>query len=73
MYTVALLGFKIALLSSYLRIGGFVKKFRIIIIVIIAVCVVNQLIFTFLLSLACRPVGACTNISYQPEGGRGAR
>lgn len=55
-YTLALLGFKVALLSSYLRIGGFVRKYRLTVILVIVLCVANQLIFTFLLSFACRPV-----------------
>ncbi|GKZ25046.1 hypothetical protein AbraIFM66951_000504 [Aspergillus brasiliensis] len=34
-YTLALLGFKVSLLSSYLRIGGFVQAYRVTIIVAI--------------------------------------
>ncbi|RAL02664.1 putative integral membrane protein (Pth11) [Aspergillus ibericus CBS 121593] len=55
-YTLALLGFKVSLLSSYLRIGGFVSVYRAIIIVAIVAVVCNQLIFTFLLCFACDPV-----------------
>ncbi|OOF91220.1 hypothetical protein ASPCADRAFT_134625 [Aspergillus carbonarius ITEM 5010] len=55
-YTLALLGFKVSLLSSYLRIGGFVSAYRATIIVAIVAVVCNQLIFTFLLCFACDPI-----------------
>lgn len=55
-YTLSLLGFKISLLASYLRIGGFVKTYRLVIHAVIAACVCNQIIFTFLLSFGCNPV-----------------
>lgn len=55
-YTLALLGFKIALLASYLRIGGFVTLYKVIIYVVIAAVTCNQLIFTFVITLACHPV-----------------
>lgn len=53
---MALLGFKVSLLASYLRIGGFVKVYRTIIIVAIVAVVVNQVIFTFLFIFPCRPI-----------------
>ncbi|GFN12279.1 hypothetical protein AtubIFM54640_009541 [Aspergillus tubingensis] len=55
-YTLALLGFKVSLLSSYLRIGGFVQAYRVTIIVAIVAVTCNQLVFTFLLLFACNPV-----------------
>lgn len=55
-YTLALLGFKISLLASYLRIGGFVKMYRLVIHVALVACVCNQIIFTFVLSFGCNPV-----------------
>ncbi|GIJ90036.1 hypothetical protein Asppvi_008985 [Aspergillus pseudoviridinutans] len=55
-YTLALLGFKVSLLASYLRIGGFVKAYRIVIIAVIVACVCNQLAFTFILCFACHPI-----------------
>ena len=55
-YTMALLGFKVSLLTSYLRIGGFVSTYKYIILAAIAACTINQLIFTFLLLFACNPV-----------------
>ncbi|KAL3481552.1 hypothetical protein BJX99DRAFT_253476 [Aspergillus californicus] len=69
-YTLALLGFKISLLASYLRIGGFVHSYRMVIYAAIAACVCNQIIFTFVLSFGCNPVakqwdpsiaGSCIN------------
>ncbi|KAL4879309.1 hypothetical protein BJY04DRAFT_220165 [Aspergillus karnatakaensis] len=55
-YTLALLGFKIALLASYLRIGGFVRAYRMVIMGAIVACVFNQIVFTFVLSFGCKPV-----------------
>lgn len=55
-YTMALLGFKVSLLTAYIRIGGFVQSYRNVLIGAIVACVANQLIFTFILLFACRPV-----------------
>ncbi|CAG8899712.1 unnamed protein product [Penicillium egyptiacum] len=55
-YCLAVLGFKVALLTSYLRIAGIIERYRKIIIVAIVVCVINQLIFTFIISISCIPV-----------------
>ncbi|KAL4955571.1 hypothetical protein BDW69DRAFT_182415 [Aspergillus filifer] len=55
-YTLALLGFKISLLTSYLRIGGFVHSYRMVIHGAIIACVINQVIFTIVISVGCRPV-----------------
>ncbi|KAE8149172.1 hypothetical protein BDV25DRAFT_168015 [Aspergillus avenaceus] len=56
LYAMALLGFKVSLLASYLRIGGFVKLYRAIIILAIVAVMCNQLLFTFLFIFPCRPV-----------------
>ncbi|KAF4245624.1 hypothetical protein CNMCM6805_003568 [Aspergillus fumigatiaffinis] len=64
-YTLALLGFKVSLLASYLRIGGFVKAYRIVIIAVIVACVCNQLTFTFVLCFACRPIARQWDMSIQ--------
>ncbi|KAF4168424.1 hypothetical protein CNMCM6936_002519 [Aspergillus lentulus] len=64
-YTLALLGFKVSLLASYLRIGGFVKAYRIVIIAVIVACVCNQLAFTFVLCFACRPIARQWDMSIQ--------
>lgn len=55
-YTLDLLGFKIALLASYLRIGGFVDAYRKVILVAIAACVCNQIAFTLTMIFSCTPV-----------------
>lgn len=55
-YTLALLGFKVSLLTAYIRIGGFVQAYKTVLIAAIVACVCNQLVFTFLLLFACRPV-----------------
>ena len=58
MYTLGLLGFKLGLLFAYLRIGGFNKFHRIGIYIVIAACLINQILFTCILCFACKPVGA---------------
>ncbi|KAJ5182546.1 hypothetical protein N7492_000162 [Penicillium capsulatum] len=55
-YTLDLLFFKLALLTSYLRIGGFVSTYRKIIVGVIAAVVLNQLICTLVMCLVCLPV-----------------
>ncbi|KAJ5770174.1 uncharacterized protein N7511_002225 [Penicillium nucicola] len=62
-YTLDLLTFKVALLASYLRIGGFVNFYRLIIAIAIAICVATQLIFTFVISASCRPVAKQWDLS----------
>ncbi|KAL2216001.1 hypothetical protein M432DRAFT_647162 [Thermoascus aurantiacus ATCC 26904] len=69
-YTLALLGFKLSLLFSYLRIGGFVKSYAYIIYGVIVLVICNQIIFTCVISFACHPIakqwdpslpGSCIN------------
>ncbi|KAJ5875160.1 uncharacterized protein N7473_012507 [Penicillium subrubescens] len=55
-YCLALLGFKVALLTSYLRIAGVVKLYRKVILAAIVVCVINQLVFAVIISVSCIPV-----------------
>ncbi|RDK38987.1 integral membrane protein [Aspergillus phoenicis ATCC 13157] len=55
-YILAILCFKVSLLTSYLRVGGFVAAYRWSIIGVVIAVVCNQVIFTFLLTLACNPV-----------------
>ncbi|KAF7591206.1 hypothetical protein BBP40_001865 [Aspergillus hancockii] len=55
-YAMSLLGFKVSLLASYLRIGGFVKVYRLIIIIAIGAVVINQVLFTFLFIFPCTPI-----------------
>ncbi|EMC98971.1 hypothetical protein BAUCODRAFT_45393, partial [Baudoinia panamericana UAMH 10762] len=55
-YCLALLGFKGSLLTSYLRLAGFNSTYRRILYAVLGLVVANQLIYTFLLSFACRPV-----------------
>ncbi|KAJ5605173.1 hypothetical protein N7510_010327 [Penicillium lagena] len=62
-YTLALLGFKIALLTSYLRMGGFVKTYRIIIIIVLVAVTINQVLFTLLVCVSCIPVAKQWNPS----------
>ncbi|RMJ24322.1 hypothetical protein PHISP_04796 [Aspergillus sp. HF37] len=62
-YTLALLGFKLALLTSYLRIAGFVNTYRYTTYVVMALVTCNQFIFTFVITLACHPVSKQWNPS----------
>lgn len=55
-YCLELLFFKLAFLISYLRIGGFVATYRIILFVSMAVIVVNQIVSAFIISFSCHPV-----------------
>lgn len=55
-YTLALLGFKVALLTSYLRIGGFIKLYRNVIIATLVAVTTNQVLLTFLVIFNCTPV-----------------
>ncbi|KAJ6132301.1 hypothetical protein N7471_007516 [Penicillium samsonianum] len=64
-YCLAVLSFKVALLASYLRIAGIIKRYRNIIIAAIVVCVVNQLIFTFIISISCIPVAKQWDVSLE--------
>ncbi|KAJ5512517.1 hypothetical protein N7463_002069 [Penicillium fimorum] len=54
-YCLDVLGFKVALLTSYLRIAGIIEQYRKIIITAIVVCVINQLIFALIISISCIP------------------
>lgn len=56
LYTLALLGFKLSLLFSYLRFIGHQRTYRNMIYSVIALCAVNQFIFTLVICLACHPV-----------------
>lgn len=51
-----MLGFKVSLLGGYLQVAGFNRTYAIVLYVVLAVVIVSQLIFTFLLSFACRPI-----------------
>lgn len=53
---MGLLGFKLALLLAYLRITGFNRHNRKIIYMVMVLCTLNQLAFTFVLMFACSPV-----------------
>ncbi|KAJ5806838.1 hypothetical protein N7474_010430, partial [Penicillium riverlandense] len=55
-YTLGLLGFKIALLASYLRMGGFIRTYRIIIIIVLVAVTINQVLFTLLICFKCTPL-----------------
>jgi hypothetical protein len=55
-YCLAILGFKVSLLASYLRLAGFNRTYRYVLYAVLALVIANQLIYTFLLSFACQPI-----------------
>jgi hypothetical protein len=57
-YCIAILGFKVSLLASYLRVAGFNRTYRTVLYVAMGLVITNQVIYACLLSFACRPVSA---------------
>ncbi|KXL49959.1 hypothetical protein M433DRAFT_457922 [Acidomyces richmondensis BFW] len=55
-YCLAILGFKVSLLASYLRVAGFNQTYRLVLNVAIALVTANQVIYALLLSFACHPI-----------------
>ena len=62
---LASLGFKVAFLASYLRIGGFIKPYRIVTIVTLVAVTLNQVIFTSIVIFSCIPVSKVWNPSIE--------
>ncbi|CAD0037048.1 unnamed protein product, partial [Aureobasidium pullulans] len=56
LYCLTVLGFKLSLLISYLRVAGFNRTYATIVWVVIVSVVISQIIFTILLSAGCRPI-----------------
>jgi len=46
----------VSLLASYLRLAGFNQTYRWVLYAAMTLVILNQLIYTFLLSFACRPI-----------------
>ncbi|KAK3072224.1 hypothetical protein LTR53_007216 [Teratosphaeriaceae sp. CCFEE 6253] len=55
-YCLATLGFKVSLLASYLRLAGFNQTYRYVLHAVLALVILNQLLYACLLSFACRPI-----------------
>ncbi|KAL1304335.1 hypothetical protein AAFC00_000736 [Neodothiora populina] len=55
-YCLAVLGFKLSLLFSYLRVAGFNRAYAVTINVVIVAVIISQVIFAILLSAACHPI-----------------
>nr|OQO26986.1 hypothetical protein B0A51_05003 [Rachicladosporium sp. CCFEE 5018] len=55
-YCLAVLGFKVSLVASYVRVAGFNRIYKIVLMVVMAMVIANQVIYTILLSFACRPI-----------------
>ncbi|KAK6436449.1 hypothetical protein LTR95_007367 [Oleoguttula sp. CCFEE 5521] len=55
-YCLAVLGFKVSLLASYIRVAGFNRTYKIVLMLVMAMVIANQVIYIILLSFACRPI-----------------
>lgn len=60
-YCLAILGFKVSLLASYLRVAGFNRTYAIALYFCIALVTVSQLVFTVLHAASCSPVAMRTS------------
>ncbi|KAI5204328.1 hypothetical protein E4T38_04714 [Aureobasidium subglaciale] len=56
LYCLTVLGFKLSLLISYLRVAGFNRTYATIVWVVMGSVIVCQILFTILLSAGCRPI-----------------
>ncbi|CAD0110345.1 unnamed protein product, partial [Aureobasidium uvarum] len=56
LYCLAVLGFKLSLLITYLRVAGFNRIYALIVWVVIVSVVISQILFTILLSAGCQPI-----------------
>ncbi|THZ03652.1 hypothetical protein D6C95_03653 [Aureobasidium pullulans] len=56
LYCLTVLGFKLSLLISYLRVAGFNRTYATIVWVVIVSVLISQIVFTILLSAGCRPI-----------------
>lgn len=55
-YCLAILGFKVSLLASYIRVAGFNRTYAIALYVCIALVTISQLIFTGFHIASCSPI-----------------
>lgn len=55
LYPMGILGFKLCLLFTYLRLGGFQKKWRLLIWIVIILATLNSIIFAFVFAFTCNP------------------
>ncbi|CAD0093745.1 unnamed protein product, partial [Aureobasidium mustum] len=56
LYCLTVLGFKLSLLISYLRVAGFNRTYATVVWTVLISVVISQILFTILLSAGCRPV-----------------
>ncbi|KAI5240906.1 hypothetical protein E4T43_05753 [Aureobasidium subglaciale] len=56
LYCLTVLGFKLSLLISYLRVAGFNRTYATVVWVVMGSVIVCQILFTILLSAGCRPI-----------------
>lgn len=55
-YCLAILGFKVSMLASYLRVAGFNRTYAVVLYISISLVTISQLIFTVLHAVSCSPV-----------------
>lgn len=55
-YCLAILGFKVSMLASYLRVAGVNRTYAVILYISISLVTISQLIFTVLHAVSCSPV-----------------
>ncbi|KAG9689085.1 hypothetical protein KCU95_g2000, partial [Aureobasidium melanogenum] len=56
LYCLTVLGFKLSLLISYLRVAGFNRIYATVVWTVLVSVVVSQILFTILLSVGCQPI-----------------
>ncbi|KAG9676085.1 hypothetical protein KCU95_g16301, partial [Aureobasidium melanogenum] len=56
LYCLTVLGFKLSLLISYLRVAGFNRTYATVVWTVLVSVVISQILFTILLSVGCQPI-----------------
>ncbi|OBW64038.1 MAG: DUF1604 domain protein [Aureobasidium pullulans] len=56
LYCLTVLGFKLSLLISYLRVAGFNRIYATVVWTVLVSVVISQILFTILLSVGCQPI-----------------
>ncbi|KAH0275192.1 hypothetical protein KCU91_g4753, partial [Aureobasidium melanogenum] len=56
LYCLTVLGFKLSLLISYLRVAGFNRTYATVVWTVLVSVVISQSLFTILLSVGCQPI-----------------
>ncbi|KAG9563348.1 hypothetical protein KCU71_g5849, partial [Aureobasidium melanogenum] len=56
LYCLTVLGFKLSLLISYLKVAGFNRTYATVVWTVLVFVVISQILFTILLSVGCQPI-----------------